>query len=302
MYSIKDLLVINQYQAYCTVKQLVNKFPKETVKYKDGSYLVMNWEADNPKPMLCVHLDTVDTHCKNPRGKDFATPSEAIGYDREKRMYYIKEGYNYVLGGDDRAGLYIAIQLLADKKLADKYCFGFFFDEEVGGVGSTEYAKDFPDYEDGVSCFIGLDRRGIDEVALYDLDNEELIKVMEEAGYKRAYGSFTDASNLSFNVACVNLSVGYDFEHTSKEILLVDGVDGTLEVLKTLYKRLNGVYKVEENPYSKYAYSYYYSKYGMVDTELPDPICCEVCGDHAPLYDDDGFQLCEQCLGSLSRY
>lgn len=296
MYSIKDLLILNQYQAYCKVKQLINKFPKDSVRVKDGSYLVMNHNPNDLKPMLCVHLDTVDTHTPNPKGKDFALPNEAIDFDHESKIYSIKPGYNYVLGADDRAGLWVVLRILADKDLYDKYSYGFFFDEEIGGIGSSDYRKDYKDYEAGVSAFIGLDRRGVDQVATYGSDNAELLQHFLDMGYKEASGSFTDASNLSHTVACVNISVGYDNEHSSMETLNVHGMNGALATLQTLYKNISGkVYAVEDNYYD--IYNYHHKEF----MTAPDPMLCDCCGIHAPLYDDYGYQVCEECIGIITK-
>lgn len=293
MYAIKDLLILNQYQAYCKVKQLINKFPKHSIRVKDGSYLVMNYDENNKKPMLCIHLDTVDTHRPNPAGKDFALPPEAIYYDTYTKQYSIIKGYDYVLGADDRAGLWVALRLLADKDLYDKYCYGFFFDEEIGGKGSTDYAKDFPRYEDGVTCFIGLDRRGTNQVATYGYDNQKLINIFTDRGYKEVFGSFTDASNLAETKACVNLSVGYDYEHTSSEILDTQGMKNALATLQTLYLSLGNTDYLVDTDYSCPS-SWYTSP------TIAMPTLCECCGEHKPLYDEDtGYQVCGDCLGFL---
>ena len=293
MYSMKDLLILTQYQAYCKVKQVVNMFPKETVRYKDGSYLIMNYDSKKPKPMLCIHLDTINTH----RGIDKPLISGYFDYNKELDMYSVNKNSNLsCLGGDDRAGLWVLMRLLADKDVRDYYCYGVFFDEEVGGKGSSKYMMDYKDYEDGVSCFIGLDRRGVDEVATYGNDNEQLLATISNLGYKKAYGTFTDASNLSDDIACCNLSVGYYNEHTPNEVLYMEGAKACLRNLTHIAELnlLPDVYKVEGG----YTLDVYDDRWETLD-KLPTPVLCDCCGEHLPLYehDDTGYLLCGDCYG-----
>lgn len=288
MYSIMDLLVLTQYQAYCRVKQVINMFPKETVRHKDGSYLVMGVDPDKPKPMLCIHLDTINTH----RGVDKPLITAYFDYNPSQKVYSVNPQSNLsCLGGDDRAGLWILLRLLTEKDLRNKYCYGVFFDEEVGGKGSSAYVRDYKDYEDGVSCFIGLDRRGVDEVALYGNDNDELTNVFTKLGYNEAMGTFTDASNLSNIKACCNLSVGYYNEHTPNETLFREGMENTLEVLKKI-AREDILHKPEYT--AKTTYEDYYDLTGYLGRK---PILCDCCGEHLPLYEDDntGYMLCGDC-------
>lgn len=302
MYSIIDLLSLTQYQAYCKVKQVINKFKKETVRFKDSKYLVMNVEVNKPKPMLCIHLDTINTL----RGKDLNIPSNYFHYDVTTKTYSLStigKSQLSCLGGDDRAGLWLVMQVLADKELSHKYCYGIFFDEESGGKGSTKYMKDFPDYEDGVSCFIGLDRRGSYECATYGSDNKELIDTLETLGYIEAYGSFTDASNLAFEKACINLSVGYAKEHTTEETLNMTYAKQTLDVLKVLHTKLTKpAYEVEATTkqwgYSSYYKDEQYTGFSNIDNHLDrKPVFCVCCGTHSPLYEaDNGYMLCGDCI------
>jgi len=300
---MKDLLCMTQYQAYCTVKQMINKFPKKSVRFKDGEYLVMNQDDNNPKPMLCIHVDTINTHCKDSENVITELLQQQIKYDRETKIYSLPNDCDNrigCLGADDRAGLWIMLKILNSTKDIFKYfSFGIFFDEEVGGNGSSAYKKDYPSYEKGVKCFIGLDRRGVDDVALYGYDNNDLINIFEKYGYKRASGSFTDASNLSKTVACVNLSVGYDFEHTTAETQNMVGAKATYDILCEI-AQLNALHldiyeaTVEDDYYGSWRYD---SQHSYADAT---PYLCDCCGSHEPLYDDGGYLVCSDCVGLLS--
>lgn len=290
MKTIKELLCMTQRQVYNEVLEQIKGFD---VKYiKEGSYIVVGQEENKRKPMLCVHLDTINTHRL---GSDVPLNGNWFGYDRKVGKIYCKDTKNLTcLGADDRAGVWIALRLLANEQLRDKFVFGFFYDEEIGGKGSSEYAKDVLDYEDYVSCFIGLDRRGVDEVALYDKDNTDLTKICNNLGYKTAMGSFTDASNLSRNVACVNLSVGYDHEHTTAEVLYTAGMVGTLNILENNWQHFSDtLFEVEEDDYS-----YYRGEYGRYqDNFFDDPVLCDCCGQHLPLYAEGNYFVCSECIG-----
>ncbi len=215
---------------------------KETIKTKvpmsivsDEGYMIY-CRNDKPKPMLCVHLDTINTH----RPKCKIKPQRDFEYDENLGILGLsKKSPLSCLGGDDRAGVWIALKMIAYMEASGdyKYDVGFFDDEEIGCHGSTAYNNNIKDSHANTTCYIGLDRKstnGIQEVALYGNDNKELTELFNSLGYVTDMGSITDASNLAGDVACVNLGVGYDNEHTSSEVLYLHCMVDTLEKLKAL--------------------------------------------------------------------
>ena len=219
--------------------------------------------SPKPKPLLCVHLDTINTHSKDnikPTNDDFVFDGKTISLSSLSKLS--------CLGGDDRAGLYIALKLVDYMNETNnfKYDIGFFMDEEIGCIGSGNLALDLKDelIEDfNPTCFIGLDRRsgyGKQEVALYGYDNDELTKLFTECGFKESMGSITDASELAGDIACINLSVGYDNEHTKNEVLYVDCMENTLQVLKDIEIPYQ-VYKSQDSVYADRYFNYYDSYY-----------------------------------------
>lgn len=203
-----------------------------------GNGFMIYKKDDTPKPMLCVHLDTINTHYS--KGK--IVPARDFDYDENLGILGVaKDSKLSCLGGDDRAGVWIALAMIDYMEASKdfKYDIGFFEDEEVGCLGSTAYGaflKENPDLNNA-TCYIGLDRKsgkGVQEVALYGDDNKELTNIFKGLGYTVDMGSVTDASNLSGTIACVNLSVGYDNEHTKDEVLYVYCMLDTLEKLKGL--------------------------------------------------------------------
>lgn len=175
--------------------------------------------------LVCVHIDTIND------ARAAKAPTERELYIRRNYIALLPNADCACLGGDDRCGVYIALKLL-DRGIP--FAFGFFTDEEIGGLGSSRCINAIEALN--VTSFIGLDRRGSNELALYGWDNEELVCLFEAMGYNRAWGSFTDASNLAgaLGIACVNLSIGYQHEHTHNEFI---DFTATLNTLKTLSTR-----------------------------------------------------------------
>ena len=248
--------------------------------YKEGYYIYI--ENDKHNPILTSHLDTINSHSNN---KCDPIPKLAIidGVIHNQNP-------NSVLGGDDRAGVWIMLQLLY--KGNSSYNYLFCFDEEIGGHGSTKFAKDYKHKIKDSSCYISLDRRGSNEVASYDYDNEELFAVFEDIGYERVNGSFTDCVNLSeeTDIACCNLSVGYNNEHRASEIQDIAVMYKVVDVLERVSHNFIKQYKVE---FSRYSDEYLFSD------DVSTPVLCECCGQHLPLYsvavDRYDYQLCIDC-------
>lgn len=197
----------------------------------DAGYMIYS-RSSEPKPMLCVHLDTINTHSSD------LEEELIIEADVEAGILSVSPDCKAkCLGGDDRAGVWIALKMIEwmEKTGNYKYDIGFFRDEEIGCKGSTLFEEHKHKYN--TTCYIGLDRKssgGVQEVATYGEDNYDLIRLVESYGYIEHFGSVTDASNLAGDVACINLSVGYDREHTKSEILYLNCMTDTLENLKIM--------------------------------------------------------------------
>ncbi len=144
-----------------------------------------------------------------------------------------------LIGGDDRCGVAIMLQLI--KEGVDCYSYAFFYDEEIGCWGSSQTTINFSHY----NCFIGLDRRGYNDLATYGHDSEILNEIFIAQGYKLKTGSITDVAILSetFSAPCINLSVGFSNEHTNYEFIELDVVKKTYNVLKN-----KNLQKELENP------------------------------------------------------
>ncbi|WP_279062242.1 hypothetical protein [Campylobacter lanienae] len=275
------LLMINQSELSKYILNYLDRInAKEyyNIKRIDKAGILVTPKGNRKYPLICAHLDTINDH------KSKELPKLNIKGDY---ISLASDSPCECLGGDDRCGVYIALSLIKDRT---PYGFGFFYDEEIGGVGSG-IASPLINNLDGVTAFIGLDRKGCDELALYGYNNSELVSLFESRGYFKARGSFTDASNLSSfsdkGLACVNLSVGYYNEHTLKETINITAMNRTLAVLKSMVDELSSKPFLIENSmiYGELYQSelYYYGddiyNYG---------------GDDIYNYDDDDTEELEQ--------
>jgi hypothetical protein len=148
--------------------------------------------------MLVAHLDTVH---KN--------RVQTICYSKDGNILMSPQG----IGGDDRAGVYIVLELLAHHKCHVLFCE----DEEYGAIGAHAFAHSciLPD----VNYIVEVDRRGEKDAVFYDCYNPEFTDFVCNFGFVENFGSFSDISVIApvLGVAAVNISAGYSNEHTLHE-------------------------------------------------------------------------------------
>ena len=155
---------------------------------------------------LAAHLDTV-----------FYTTPKKIYYDRSKKVMWSPHG----LGADDRAGIFAIIKIIKSGLLPHII---FTTDEEKGALGAEELVKFGNPFENNLKYIIQLDRHGIDDCVFYQCNNLDFIEYVEKFNFREAFGSFTDISIIcpAWEIAGVNLSIGYSNEHTYTEYLDID--------------------------------------------------------------------------------
>lgn len=237
-------------------------------------------------PVLSAHTDTV--HKLKPKEL-----IETMGVIRNKDL-------TVGLGADDRAGVYIMHELI---KANQPYIFILTDQEETGGIGGESFAKssEFQDILKYASCFIGLDRKGSTDCASYGYDNDEMFELMaEHGGYEHAYGTFTDVMTFSqySELACCNLSIGYENEHRATETLNVMHMQETLEFLMHYIPEdfWNKQFKATVIP--KRNYWYPYDDY-LLEEDEEKAVLCDMCGSHEALYDVSWGLVCKTCLDTL---
>lgn len=194
---------------------------------------------------LVAHLDTVfDKH--NSENKD-------LFYDVRQGVLFCPQG----AGFDDKAGVFAILQII---KSGLRPSIIFTTGEEIGGVGATALAKK-PCPIPNLKYLIELDRHGTNDCVFYDCYNPTFTKYVESFGFVERYGSFSDISILcpEWKICGVNLSIGYEDEHTYVETLWINAMFSTIaKVCKMLrvediptfeYAELPKVYNIDKTGY-----------------------------------------------------
>ena len=218
---------------------------------------------------LVAHLDTV-----------FDKQPGDIFYDKEQGIMWSPVG----LGADDRAGVFSIIKIIQSGL---KPTVIFTTDEEKGCLGADALISVFKEAPMNLNYIIQLDRRGSNDCVFYDCDNKEFVKYVESFGFLEAIGSFSDISVIcpSWGIAGVNLSVGYEHEHSVIETLHVPSMLRTISIVKTMLK-CNDIPEFEYIP-SRYSWWGMYKKYDVsgvypgYDDEYwfdEDKLTCSCCG------------------------
>lgn len=173
---------------------------------------------------LVAHMDTV-----------FKIPVSDLYYDRKKGVLWSPDG----LGADDRAGIFAIIKILQSglRPSIILTC-----GEEQGGLGASALAEKYPDCPiTGLKYMIELDRRGTNDCVFYDCYCPEFVDYVEKFGFCERWGSFSDISFLmpEWNIVGVNLSVGYEDEHSYTEILNIGPLFDTIRKVKQMLQEEN---------------------------------------------------------------
>lgn len=176
--------------------------------------------GDRPDLVFTSHLDTVHRQ-----------DGEQVLWLFEDTMEIVadgKDGKPSVLGADDASGVYLLTEMIKAGK-PGRYLF--FVGEECGGVGSSAFVKDNPDFS--ALMVVSFDRRGTKDIithqsgyctasttfalALADALNRQKSGVFEYLPCDG--GLYTDSKEFAELVPeCTNVAVGYYCEHTTKEI------------------------------------------------------------------------------------
>ena len=245
---------------------------------------------------LVAHMDTV-----------FPIPADEVFYDREKNVMWSPEG----LGADDRAGVFIILQIIR-KGLRPHIILTT--DEEIGCVGASAVIEDYPNHPfKELNYLIQLDRRGSNDCVFYDCDNRDFVKYIESFGFVETIGTFSDISIIcpDWQVAGVNLSVGYRDEHSTSEILYIQSLKRTLNrTIKMLLDKKSKAYEFVPSAFYQY-YSRYDKKFQSIvpyNNDFFYQVKCQGCGkvhselDTLPIKLLDGGTgfMCSDCISKDS--
>lgn len=290
---------------------LGNKYKDNCIVTKDYIYAI----GDIPIALV-AHMDTVfedsyNSYIKNGQLVKPTRVHQDLYYDQWKETIACPMG----AGFDDRAGIYAIYKII---EAGFKPTIILTTDEEIGGVGARKFVNDYslPAPNNDLRYIIQLDRRGENDCVFYSLQYPEFEKYIESFGFKTNFGSFSDISTLcpAWGIAGVNLSIGYENEHSVEEILNVKNWLATIEKVKTMLQETDipfWEYKKSEVSNYNYPYSYGYN-YGYSYDDIFDSdylIECANCHqqvdvfDTTPVVGEDGKarHYCTSCIEKVEE-
>ena len=213
-------------------------------------------------PMFIAHTDTVHQKIdkiivkeeKLVRPSTFGKTFDKTEVDCLKA--YTENGGPTGIGGDDKCGIFICLELL---KQLDKVKIGLFVSEETGCHGSSKCDENFLKDVGYITQYDAPGNHLISEICsgvrLFDREGEfftKVLKVIEESfGNEMLVQShpYTDVSQLKkkADVSCINMSCGYYNMHSNQEFVSIEDVRRAIEAGKNMVKELG---------YKKYEYVY----------------------------------------------
>jgi len=169
--------------------------------------------------MFTSHLDTADRT---------QLPTSLLSKIEDGDEYIYTDGKS-ILGADDKAGVAVMLYMMENKIPGIYY---FFIGEERGGIGSRDLASEYSSFEflKNVKKCVSFDRRKTGSVITSQYgrvccSNEfatALCKEYNKSGLNLSTdptGVFTDSASFIDDISeCTNVSVGYNNEHTAREI------------------------------------------------------------------------------------
>ena len=261
---------------------------------------------------LVAHMDTV-----------FKTPVSNLYYDQRKGVLWSPEG----LGADDRAGIFAILKILQD---GYRPTVIFTTDEEMGGIGAAILAEKKPCPITNLKYLIQLDRRGTNDCVFYDCYCPEFVTYVESFGFCERWGSFSDISFLmpEWKLCGVNLSVGYEDEHTIGETLHITPLFDTIQKVKQMLNETSipdfvynerpitqSIWWSKSDIYGQHCSKckQLFSEYdlfpvkgidGKIKFYCPDCVVgnvnwCNYCGEAFEIFDHAADNVCRDCVEGL---
>lgn len=213
---MKKLISFNQEETKEFVVGFLNKFYQDIVENEE--YIL----AEGNIPIaLIAHMDTV---------------FDDDGNDRNYIFRYLngKMYHPFGAGFDDKAGIFSIFKILEDGYLPHVI---FTTNEEIGSLGAKKLVEDFSENPfNDLKYLIQLDRANEYDCVFYSCENREFISYIESFGFVEAFGTSTDIRHICpvWDIAGVNLSIGYKDEHTENETLDVNIMFNTISKVKEM--------------------------------------------------------------------
>lgn len=185
------------------------------------------------------------------------------------------------LGADCAAGVFLILKMIEAKK---EGLFCLFRAEEIGGLGSDHFVKNYPLLLKDYKFVISLDRKGTNSVITHqgsrtcsDIFADSLCQELGSNWIKDSSGLFTDSRNFADDAVgeCSNISTGYTLAHSRFETLDVRHLLELLDLLLGLdVSKLISDRKPGEKDYADYlgwdySGSKIYNPYGQKSNLFP---------------------------------
>ena len=186
---------------------------EKIISTKDYVYVL----GDIPVALI-AHLDTVH-RC----------PPTEFFHDKSKQTIWSPQG----LGADDRAGVFSILKII---EAGYRPSIILTTKEESGGIGASKFISDFYEPKVATNFLIELDRCGTNDAVYYDLNVPEFENYITNFGFQTEWGTFSDISIIApaWRRPAVNLSIGYNCEHSLGEHLNYQVTYQTIEKVKKI--------------------------------------------------------------------
>jgi tripeptide aminopeptidase len=209
------------------------------------------------RPCVVAHTDTVHNYHDMLVSGDRRLEIEEEKFTKGKEEVTILTAYDPMsgeqtgIGGDDKAGIFIALQLFENH---DKIMAAFFVSEEIGCIGSR--SADKTNFKN-VGWFIQFDAptanwvsKVCNGVELFDDKFQENIMdiLTKHEQTKISRDPYTDVFALrpKTGINCINIFAGYENMHTRSEYVVVEHVQKAIDLAEDLINHLgDSEYKYE---------------------------------------------------------
>lgn len=236
-----------------------NFLSKNKIKFKKDGYGNIYVKKGKSKSYPCIvsHIDTVHSLIGDNNFKIFKL--DDILYAMNSLL-----GSQTGIGGDDKVGVYITLQLIKD---LDNIKAVFYRNEEIGCLGSKHSIQNKKSFYNNCNFILQCDRKyksdlittsGGIKMCSTDFTNA-LQPYMKKYDFKEETGISTDVDKLvkeGVGISCVNISSGYYRPHTDTEVVKISEVNNTFDFVKDVIENLGTTrFEYEYTP-PKYTYSY----------------------------------------------
>ena len=298
MNDIKKLLQLSTDSCYTNVYKVLRELGGNVQAGKD-SYIFCDFNYKMSTMLVC-HIDTVDDQGGNVTLKDIV----------EYKGVITNNVGGYVLGADDRAGVYAVLKILRNrynKKLPLPPVL-FTLGEEFGGIGVREFIRDDLLDDKKINFIIEPDRKGAKEYVVYHEPPEEVDKYVQSFGWHKQKGCYSDIYDLTdaYLIPSINVSIGYYLQHTDKEFLVVKEME---ESIKTIERMLGDQFSDKlyvghpgcdgnTEQYEPFDWDAKESLDLLLDEVLVDGVECPMCG--CDYYNCTCGYVAEKLCGTMS--